>query len=384
MEEYKLLGIEESTLAGLNPDDMMRTLKKQYKIKLGELIIKIREVLDDKVLDDEGKKLSPAGKLEKIDDMQEDIFACASAFSRLEKRIKGEAQASEELQSIKDEVKSVREMLNKTIKFSQPTPNLHANADISRMGVRSVNAYQALAISENDELNDQKVVLKTILLMDTAISKKPPYTTDESEKMLFRAFKYMWAYSKLKTPELRKDYYSVMKYTQMLSYSDVQRAIKETSQETLTTADIENPQTAAVNFGEEEQSQLQITEKQKLSSSVFTMTTGSIIKYLITRMENGEITEHQLYSIIDMKRLETDPNYREKMIQVLTDDKNIKLAQRHLGGYIGVVREENGAFTIKHALKHIGLCVNNQREKKKQRENANNQTPQQQDSGEGR
>lgn len=379
-QAYEILGIVQARLEELTVDDVDQLIKQKYKKKIDTFIEEIHDVLNS--------KLTATEKLERIDFRIQDFLRVACAFSKIQKAEDRKKQEDIRNISIEDEVMRLKQTLAKTLKFSEQISSTTQSQDSTEnlkgqtvQKTRTSNAYQVLGLSEKEELSDQKVAIKALTFLKMGISKKAPFNVGEAERMLLRALKYVWAYSKLDTPEKRKGYAAIIQNLQLISNEKVKKAMNEAKSEKIDPEEIENPQTVTISLDEKGEVVLEVSEEYKIITSNFTGDTTSINKYAVKRNAKGKVNSAYVYSIIDMERLQSDPEYLEKVNELL-DESRVKASNRYLGGYVGQVIDEQDGLNIRHLPKHIAMCIENRKREQSQENNTPKNSHDEQDEQE--
>lgn len=345
IDAYKLLGLSQKQITDNNNAD---ELDNQIKMQLKRILDTIHEQINEELVSEK----SAIEKISKIDSKIQEMFVYRFSYMKIMSEEARENYKNGTMSSVEDDLKNMREYLNRLTKIEHRK---------SKNGTRiPSNAYQILGTTDgNKTLTDKSVSTKVLALLKISISKEPPKELEELEEMLLAVQRTVWAYYKLNTSEKRKSYEEEIKY---------QRLSQDSQKEDIFIGDIQprenvKPHRVILNPNEPIENRTSIIDIGRLVNINNSVVEGYVGQYLFEKNVNGQRKRRVFFSKIDMEKLQNDPKYVEFVLNILSD-RNIMLARKYLGGYIGdisvtkaiVDERSEEILNLKFNLKYIALA----------------------------
>lgn len=353
---YKLLGLSEKQVADNNNAE---ELDNQIKMQLKRILDTIHEQINKELASEK----SAIEKINKIDSKIQEMFLYRFSYMKIMSEEARENYKKGTMSTVEDDLKNMREYLNSLTKIEHRK---------SKNGTRiPSNAYQILGTTDgNKTLTDKSVSIKTLALLKISISKEPPKELEDLEEMLLSVQRTVWAYYKLNTSEKRKSYEEEIKY---------QRLSQDSRKEDVFVGNIQprentKPHRVILNPKEPAENRASIIDIGKLVNTNNSVDEGYVGQYLFEKNSNGQRRRRVIFSKIDMEKLQSDPKYAEFVLSIMSD-RNIMLARKYLGGYIGDINITKAMVddrieeipTLKFNLKYIAIAKKFQRQERQRK-----------------
>ena len=388
IDPYKVLGIQiENLFHALSEDDRNNMIISSYISKLQSYQKKIRDILDN-------REKKPADRLEEIEEMMPEIFKVLFSFSRIKDEESRSSYADAGEFSINVELENFAKGLKQTLRIfdgNQKLVSAHRilgkSTDIEEQEKKAIrkplddeNKKKKITEQETEEQINEKVnkevqkkiddkVQKTIIqhLGEHTIPKGLYNDTETLDKMIFKVFKEMWMYSKLKNAESRELYDAEYEFLQVALESESEKKSRGTVEPVpheqptkiiLETKDDGTPKITLSNIGELQEG------IQKADGTM--LCHEKVQAYAITTHTEDKPEKFIFYSRIHMNRLASDINYKDAIMGMLLDPNRRLFSRRHLGRYVG---EINNFETLQVDFDNItaAICMKYDEERKERR-----------------
>lgn len=368
IEEYNILGIEQENLKRKDSEQIDKIVRDAYKDKLNEFNSQINEILAGS---DEYSE-----KLKKMEKVIQNYIIVRAAFNRIKTKKDREINNNDGIKgleyAIDEEIKKYKKskFLEKRKKHLDKVEGKAGEREGikflsgSETEVVESTAYQILSLPRSLEITDLKVHTNVIVLLKQTLSNKPLDTIDESEKMMNKVYKLMWAYTKIGSVEARTRYNDELKFLEKFEDKISESKSLVPALGRIESKENPNPRTRDILEHEKMQS-LKLTEVGDLFITEANYSEYALGEYSLEKAANGEPSKKStvIYSNIDVNKIQKDPEY-EQAVRKLLSSNNIRLAKRFMAGYIGELVYKDGNWVVVYDEKNMAICEKYKRTKR--------------------
>lgn len=240
-------------------------------------------------------------------------------------------------------------------------------------GGKASSAYQILGVVKDErcfrtpEEQNQNIRTRAFNSASFTISNSKMNDIDSIETTLLNVVRYIWAYSNISTVAKRKEY----KYKELASKSES----FEKSMATPEARELKRKKLCLMQPVENTGcTRIDLSEVAILQSCPFVVPERHAEGYVVSKHKtDGTIKEENIFSNIDMLRLQEDSEYQLKVQKMLLSDEAISLGRKYFGGYVGEL-DKDGNLTfeteaIAASKKWMHIRELNRREEEKSKRN---------------